>query len=748
VKTLSDYLIHLRWPIIVIFILITVLMAIPLKDSAVDPDVENMLPPEMSVHLKELEKRFGGMEIIFVVVEDEDILKPSVLDQINTIAAKLKEIDGVERINSIPMADKDPFDDEELEECSKEELKEREKLRSMLKENDMVMGTLIAHDFSAASVLVRMRNDGKNLEVTDKVRATISKIKGPGKVTLGGMPVVKQNISRDVPKDMMVFMPIGLLIMFFILLLSFKQLRGILLPFSVVIMSIVVSMGMVPLLGWKMTTVTIILPVILIAISNGYGIHIISRYQLDNMVSEGKKTSIELSKDVFKELAIPVVLTGITTIAGMLCLMTHTIVPAAQLGILSSVGILFALLASIFFIPAVLSLLKTPKPIIVKKKRSLSEKWLRATSMFVAKHPGKLLVFTAIISVVMLFGIPSILVDSNLTGYYPDGHPVKMSAQLINDKFGGSQIVSVNVKGNIKDPVVLRKIEKLETQLSKNPNVGNTLSIAKLVKLITKGAYKPDEKGYNKIPETQNAVGFFMDKYSEMGDPEELKKLVNKDFTEAQIIAQIKSESSEVIKSVYLDTKKLIEGESIFTKITGSAVIFKDLIDEVISGQIISLLLSFIVVTLLVMLLFKSFMAGFIAGLPLGVALILMFGMMGFTGVTLDIATAMISSIVIGVGVDYTIHFLWRYRIEMEKHDDPEVAVEHTLFTAGRGIIYNAVSVMVGFVVLLLSSFMPIRFFGALIVLSIGTCLIGSLVLLPSLCILIRPKFLEKKKEV
>ena len=744
-EKLSGLVIRFRWTIIILFVLITVFMAIPLKDSAVDPDVENMLPDEMSEHLKELEKRFGGMEIIFVVVEDKDVLKPSVLEKINTIAAKLKTIDGVERVNTIPMTESDPFDDEKPGEGSEEELKSREKLRAMLKGNDMVMGTLVAHDFSAAAVLVRMKNDGKNLEVTDKVRLAVSGIKGPGKVTLGGMPVVKQNISRDVPKDMMVFMPIGLLIMLLILFLSFKQLRGIILPFSVVVMSIIVAMGLVPLMGWKMTTVTIILPVILIAISNGYGIHIISRYQLDNMVNEGRKSSVDLSKDVFQELALPVLLTGVTTIAGMLCLMTHTIVPAAQLGILASVGILFALAASIFFIPAVLSMLKTPKPIIVKKNRSLSEKWLRATSVFVAEHPVKLLVTTAILSIIMMAGIPFIVVDSNLTGYYPDGHPVKVSAQLINDKFGGSQIVSVNVKGNIKDPEILRKIDNLEKKIIKNPNVGNTLSIAKLIRLITKGAYKPGEKGYNSIPDTENAVEFFLDKYDEMGDPEELKKLVNDNFTEAQIIAQINSESSEVIKKVYLDTEKLIGTDKVFTKITGSAVIFKDLIDEVINGQIISLLLSFIVVTILVMMLFRSFMAGLIAGLPLAVALILMFGLMGFTGVTLDIATAMISSIVIGVGVDYTIHFLWRYKIEMKKHNDPEMAVEHTLFTAGRGIIYNAVSVMVGFVVLLFSSFMPIRFFGALIVLSIGTCLIGSLVLLPSMVILIRPKFLEKK---
>lgn len=744
-KNFAEGLIKFRGLIIAIFIVVTLIMAIPLKDSEVDPDVENMLPDHLKIHLKELEEKFGGMEIVFVVVEDKDVLRPAVLEQINAIAAALKEVGDIEKVNSIPMVDDDPFADEKPKEGTPEELAQREELRTMLKGNDMVMRTLINDDFTAATVLVRMKNNGKGLEITKNIRETVAKIEGPGKVTLGGLPVIKEHISEDVPKDMMVFMPLGLLIMLGILFISFKQLRGVILPFSVVIMSIVVSMGLVPLLGWKMTTVTIILPVILIAIANGYGIHIISRYQLHNMESQGKKSAEELAKEVYSDMSVPVLLTGVTTIAGMLCLMTHTVVPAAQLGILSSTGITFALAASIFFIPAVLSMMKVPAPVINKEKRPATEKLLINIAEFVSKHPKALLVASIVMTAVMAFGIPKIIVDSNLASYYPKGHPAQVASQLINDNFGGSQIISVNVKADIKDPKVLKKIDEVEQTINKNPNVGNTLSIAKLIKLVTKGAYQPGEKGFGEIPETRNAVDFFLTKYNEMGDPDELTKLVNADFTQAQIIVQLNSESSETIKKVVIDTQKLIENEPIFSEITGSGVMFKDLIDSVIDGQVISLLLSFISVSILVMILFKSIVAGLIAGIPLGVSLVLMFGVMGFTGVTLDIATALISSIVIGVGVDYTIHFLWRYKIEMQKHGDTTEAVRHTLQTTGRGIIFNAVSVMVGFVILLFSSFLPIRYFGTLIVLSIAVCLVGSIVLLPSICIIFRPKFLEKK---
>mgnify|MGYP001070363205 CR=1 FL=1 len=116
---------------------------------------------------------------------------------------------------------------------------------------------------------------------------------------------------------------------------------------------------------------------------------------------------------------------------------------------------------------------------------------------------------------------------------------------------------------------------------------------------------------------------------------------------------------------------------------------------------------------------------------------------MGIFRIELNVATAMLSSIMIGVGVDYTIHFLWRYRDERSRGKDPEGAVKTTLATTGRGIVFNALSVVIGFSVLMISGFMPVRFFGFLVVVSILSCLVGALILIPSLCLVLRPRFLE-----
>ena len=162
-------------------------------------------------------------------------------------------------------------------------------------------------------------------------------------------------------------------------------------------------------------------------------------------------------------------------------------------------------------------------------------------------------------------------------------------------------------------------------------------------------------------------------------------------------------------------------------------------------GQLSSLGLSLLLVVIIVALLFRSLVAGLLAGGTLGLAMAFLFGLMGLLGIELNLPTAMLSSIMIGVGVDYTIHFLWRYRVERREGLEPTEAVIRTLTTTGRGIIINALSVIIGFAVMLVSAFIPVRYFGFLVVVSISACLLGAMVLMPALVLLLKPKFLEPK---
>ena len=278
------------------------------------------------------------------------------------------------------------------------------------------------------------------------------------------------------------------------------------------------------------------------------------------------------------------------------------------------------------------------------------------------------------------------------------------------------------------------------------PEIGTTTSIARVVKQMSRALNDKDDPRYNRIPSTRNAVAQYFELYNMSGDPDDFEQLVDFNYKNAQISARINSTSSEVIKRTVERIEKIIKNDPLFTRAGGFAAIFSELVTEVVNGQVKSLLLSLITVALIVMLLFRSPAAGLISAIPLAQALLLLFGLMGYAGIELNIATAMLSSIMVGVGIDYTIHFLWRYREEREHGHTPEGAVKITLTTVGRGIIFNALSVVIGFIVLLVSNFMPVRFFGFLVVVSISTCLFAALMLLPAICIVVKPRFLEPKK--
>jgi len=344
-------------------------------------------------------------------------------------------------------------------------------------------------------------------------------------------------------------------------------------------------------------------------------------------------------------------------------------------------------------------------------------------------------------------GISLLVVDTNPAHYYDEDAPVARSTALVDKHFGGSGSVSVVAAGDVKDPALLRELDDLERKLSAMPEVGQTTSIAKVLRRIHRVWFgKPEADA---IPASRAAVAQLLELYMMSGDPEDFERLVDFEYEHALLTARINELSTETISRVMNRLKQDIaeRPDGMFPVAGGFVDLLADLVDAIVHGQVISLLLSLGLVTFLVMLLFRSVVAGLLAAVPLALAMMLLFGLMGLIGIELNIATAMLSSIMIGVGIDYTIHFLWRFREERHAGRPAAEAVRITLTTTGRGITFNALSVMVGFLVVFVSNFLPVQFFGFLVVVSVGSCLFGALGLLPAICLLTRPRFLESVKK-
>jgi len=255
-----------------------------------------------------------------------------------------------------------------------------------------------------------------------------------------------------------------------------------------------------------------------------------------------------------------------------------------------------------------------------------------------------------------------------------------------------------------------------------------------------------DEEGYDRIPDTRNAVAQYFELYSMSGDPDDFEKMVDFPYEHALLTARLNTASTKKMDHVIDRLKEKTKNDQDVRLVGGFGSILSELAHKVVNGQFLSLGLAIFVVGILLMILFRSVTAGLISAIPLAISITTLFGLMGIFRIELNVATAMLSSIMIGVGVDYTIHFLWRFREERQSGLDSKEAVIKTLTTTGRGIVFNALSVIFGFIALLTSSFMPVRFFGFLVVVSITSCLIGALILIPSLCIVLKPKFLEPRE--
>lgn len=750
---IAQNIVRFRWLIIVGFVTVALFFGSRIPRAEIESDMKAMLPSDMEsrINTDQIDELFGGTDMLMVIIKSEDVLNPDTLIRTKEISKKMKRVKGVDKVLSLfemknikgeegamivePAVRRIPKTEEQ-----------KELLRKEIEENDIVYGSVVSEDFTLTAVIALLKSDVSDTVIVKEVQDLIAQNPGEEEVVIGGLPFTRVQVTKSIQDDFRRLLPLGILIMLVFLFFCFKQLRGVVLPFIVVIMSILFAMGLVPLLGWKIHVITVLVPIMLIAIANDYGIHLIAKYQEYNY--EGNPHSKkELAMKIFSSLSKPVILTGLTTSAAMLCLLGHIIIPSRQLSILASAGILFALAASLLFIPAVVSMLPKSKPLLLTKnnKRPFLEKMLSLFGKMVTSKPKAIIAFAVVSSLVVSVGIFFIIVDTDPNNYYPDEHPIAYSGRLVNDNLGGAQNISVVFQGDIKDPGIMNKIDNMEHELNEMPEVGNTTSIARVVRQMSRALNDPEEEWYDKIPDSRNAVAQYFELYSMSGDPDDFEKMVDFPYEHALLTARLNTASTKKMDSVINRIKQKTANDPDVKLVGGFGSILSELAHKVVDGQLLSLGLAILVVGILLMILFRSVVAGLISAIPLAVSVTILFGLMGIFRIELNVATAMLSSIMIGVGVDYTIHFLWRFKEERQNGFDPQEAAKKTLITTGRGIFFNALSVIIGFVVLLTSSFIPVRFFGFLVVVSISSCLMGALILIPALCIVIKPKFLEPK---
>jgi hydrophobe/amphiphile efflux-3 (HAE3) family protein len=750
---MSKFIHRFRWPIVILSLVISIGFAVFIPKIKIDPDIKALIPDDMptKINTDKIEEIFGGSDMIMVIMENEDILTDSALTRLQNIDHSFSRLPQLERsmslfnMKSIKGADGTMIVTPALTNIP-HSAEEREILRKELSDNELILGTVISRDFKMAALIGTLQNGTDNQILMDSLKNIVARNPGVDKIHFGGFPVVKQSITENILKDLKLLLPMSIILILLILWISFRDLKGVILPLSVVLLSMLVSIGLIPLIGWKFSLVTVLLPIMMIAIGNNYSIYLINRYH-EILKREPDIKQPILMKELSNALTWPILLCALTTIAGVLSLLTHIIVPAREVGILAAIGISWALLLSLTYIPALLSILPRSKIKIVDNQPHVTrfEHFLFRAGVFIAKKPKMVLLIASLVTIAFGIGVIKIKVEGNSVNFFSAKDPVRITSDLIDKHFGGSQTISIQFTGDIKDPKILNRMLYYEEAIKKEKGVGQVLSVASVIRLMSKSMLDPTDREYNAIPSTREAVAQYLELYSMSGDPTDFEQLVDFNYENAQVLVRINDENSDVVMKLASFIRKITAEDPAIARIGGVGLISAELTNSLVTGQWRSTLLAMGIVCLLVGLIFRRRSAALIVLVPLSMACIVLFGIMGWGGIPFDPATTLITSVMIGCGVDYTVQFLWRLRDEMAAGHSQDRAVVKTIFTTGKAIIFNAVAVMIGFLPLIFSTFSPIRFFGIMMVVSIFACLIGALVVIPALTLIAKPKFLETK---
>lgn len=588
------------------------------------------------------------------------------------------------------------------------------------------------------------RGSGDSNNSTDQAAGRAS---NGDEVYLAGRPVIEVTSGLQAINDMRIMIPMLLAAIALTLFLIFRTTRGVVLPLFVMAAAIVWTMGAMALFNVPLYTISTMLPVILVAVSIGDSVHLLSQYY-DHVVQDPHRPGSEIISGVMQHLSAPLITTSVTTAVGFLSLAFAEMPPFIVFGLFTVLGILISWFLSVTVIPASLVLLRPKVSGYLTKRRAMRvyNEQTRLTKILVNSgrllYERKHLAFFILLGVVVIAanGASRLYVDSSWMSDFRHDSEVVKANKILNNEFDGTIFMNVVVEGDKKDifksPELLRHVESLQNYVDKLQYVGGSRSIVDYIKSMNKTLHADDDK-FDVIPGSAAQIAEYLYLFSVSGRPQQLDEMVDYAYKQGLITFSIKTDHTQALKEIIDKTRAFADrefsGQHVKINFAGSANNSYVWADLLIESQTLSIVLSKIAILLIAILMFRSIQYGVIAVIPLVFSTLLIAGLAGYFDIPLDVSTALAAGVAIGVGVDYAVHFIFRYREELAIHGDKLPAIQATMRTVGRTIVFNALIVIVGFSVLLISQFPPHIKLGYFVVSYMLVSCLAALVILPIL---------------
>jgi len=746
-KKISKIIVRNKWIILIGVFILTCFFSYQFKFLQVDSNIVDALPKEDSIVrlFNDVGDRFGGNQIGLVVLESDNVFDPDVLNRIQLVTDSLAEIEGVVKVTSITNMMGFNVEDDNFEVdyiISRNNWPETESdvdsLKNKITNNDMVAGQLVSTDGTATIILFTFQNDSDVETVAKNVVERVKELRLPENYYFAGSTFLTNYVAEIISVDMLKLIPISFLVIAIILFLSFRSIRGVILPLLNAGLAIVWAIGSFILLGFNLSMVSNNVPIIIIAVGSAYSIHVLNRFNQSRKKSSKKAILKSLSL-----IMLPVVLSALTTMVGFLSFIFGAYLSMIRdFGILAALGTFYSALLALLFIPALLAIFPVKRKnskkevFAIDRKSPMNEYFLIPLYRLIIKQPYRIVMVWIILVIIGIGGIIILKRSVSVSDYFKNDHPASIADGIMEEKFGGSKPLYVVFKGDIQSPEVLNGMVDFKEFLLNTPYVTSSQSIAdvviKLNHALGNEEVIPDDKSM--IQQLWFILG-----------QQDLSQLVTEDLDQGIIMGKFNNDGQSNIEDFNVSVQDYLnshKSDDYTIELTGMPYVNSQLDKSLVKSQLTSLIIAIILVIAIVSLIFKSFIEGLYAGIPIFATIIILYGFMGIVGIPLNIVTVLVASVAMGIGIDYSIHFISNFNLSLKKRQSLNKAIEDTMLLSGKAIFINFISVSAGFLVLVFSELMPIVYFGGLIALSMLGSSMGALTLLPATMLIGKRKLL------
>lgn len=687
-------------------------------------------------------RHFGSDDYLIIAVADADIFAPPTLQRLRQLHQQIARMEGVVEVvslSNVPYARSLP-EGASLEMLLPADLEDRERIaeaRRIAAQDRLYSGNVVSADGQTAALNVRFSGELDSVRRTALSQRIYDASRGAGfqQVWFAGDPFTQLRAVGAIRRDLTIFLPLTILMIAGLLWRSFRSVRAVVLPLLTIGIGLLWLLGLMAALRAQFTILALMLPTLMLAIGCSYMIHVVNQIGLVATVRTGI-SKVAIVEEAVRFIALPVIVSALTIIAGFLSLSFTNIPAIRETSIYAAIGAAITMLLSLSFLPACLVLWPGEKVNFRVGLGGASVRQLEAIGRWATTRQTLLYLITGVIVIVSVIGIWRIVIDIDYFHFFKPNSETTVGLDQINRRLSGAVTFSLVVEtarpDGIVDPEVLRRIATLQRQVETYRDPGGrgvdlTLSAADLLRHVHQ-AFNRHDPAAGDLPTDPALLDDLL------ADRAQLRGLLSNDGSAARILIRSNLSGSQSMAAAIREIER--EGRAIFPEFrvyaTGTMVLLNRTSDSIAREQVFSVTLALVTIFLMLVILFRSFRVGLTALIPNLIPILFFFGFMGWIGIPLNLTTSLVASVVLGLAVDNAVQFVVRFRRLLREQETVTEAIVHSLRYSGRPIIYANVALAATFTIFALSNFEPIGSFGLLSAVTILGCLIEDLVLLPA----------------